>query len=394
MQKFKALILGTDDNSYSVARSFYEAFGQKAVSVGAGRLTPYKYTKISDLSFKKGFSSNDDLFVEMLNEEAKKYPDTKFVIYVPNEIYMTRLSKNIDRLDFDFKAAYPLGEIYDKLFYKSNFYEFLEKIGVRYPKTQVISKDNIDSLSLDGPLFMKPDNFEELYGLDFENKKKGYELKSKDEAIKALNDIYKAGYTSDMIVQEFINGGDGSEYSINGYRSSKKDTSMVLARNLLSDKRPLMVGNHLIQVDHYDEKMYEIGKYIVDKLDYVGLFNFDFKVDSKTGEIFVLEMNQRQGRTFYYSTLAGVNLIELSIKDMVFGQSEIFKAKNHFRLIKLSEKFLEKHINPNLLDEFVKKERVNNTANPNIMKEDDSVRRKLAVSKLIHDLEKDIGPSL
>lgn len=390
MKDVRPLILGTDDNSYSVARSYYEAFGKKSISVGSGLLYAYKHTKITDLTYKSGFSSHDDQFVSMLNEEAKKYPDTKFIIFAPNEVYLDVLYRNLDRLDFDFDTAYPFGDIYRNIYHKSQFYRYLDTIGVRYPKTELISKDNIDSLSLDGDLFMKPDNFPELYNLDFDKRQKGYKVGSRSEAVEILRQIYDAGYKSDMIVQEYVNGGDGYEYSLNGYRSTKKETSMVLARNIISDMRALSVGNHLVQIDAQNEKMYEMAKHIVDELDYVGLFNFDFKLDSKTGEIFVFEMNQRQGRTFYYSTLAGVNLIELAIKDKGYGESKVCKPTKKFRLIKLSESTLEKHIKPELIGEFKDKDRVANTANPNIMEEDDSLLRKIVLKEKIRKLEKDI----
>lgn len=390
MKKVKALVLGTDDNSYSVSRSYFEAFGEKAVTVGSGILDVYRKTKISSLTYKKGFSSNDDQFLSMLNEEAKKYPDTRFIIFAPNEIYLNILCKNLDKLDFDCKAAYPFGRIYKELFYKSKFYEYLDSIGIRYPKTEIINKDNIESLKLDGHLFMKPDDFPALYALDFDKKQKGYDISSRNEAIDVLKEIYKAGYTGDMIVQEFINGGDGSEYSLNGYRSSKGETSMVLARNIISDKRVLTVGNHLVQIDADNEKMRQMAKFLVDKLGYVGLFNLDFKMDSQTGEIFVLEMNQRQGRTFYYSTLAGVNLIKLAINDLGYGKSEVVEPSKKFRLIKLSEKCLEKNIDQALLAEFKDKDRVENTANPNIMKYDNSLERKIILKRLIKRSEKEI----
>lgn len=390
MKDVRPLILGTDDNSYAVARSYYEAFGKKSISVGSGLLYAYKHTKITDLTYKSGFSSHDDQFVSMLNNEAKKYPDTKFIIFAPNEVYLDILCKNLDKLDFDFEAAYPFGDIYKNIYHKSQFYAYLDTIGVRYPKTELINKDTIESLSLDGDLFMKPDNFPELYNLDFSHRQKGYRFSSKGEAIEMLREIYKAGYTSDMLVQEYVDGGDGYEYSLNGYRSTKKETSMVLARNIISDMRPLSVGNHLVQIDADNEKMYEIAKHIVDELDYVGLFNFDFKLDAKTGEIFVFEMNQRQGRTFYYSTLAGVNLIELAIRDKGYGESKSVSPSRKFRLIKLSEACLEKHIKPELMDEFKDEQRCANTANPNIMKEDDSFLRKLVLKDQIRKLEKEI----
>lgn len=390
MKKVKALILGTDNNSYSVAKSYNEAFGDRALTVGSGLLAPYRSTKLSDLVYEKGFSSHDDQFVSMLNEACKKYPDTSFVIFAPNEVYLNILSKNLDKFDFEFKTAYPLGEIYEKYFLKSKFYQYLDTIGVKYPKTQIIDMNNIDDLDIDGELFMKADDFPALYNLDFDLKQKGYQVPDNKEAKRILREIYKAGYKSDMIVQQYINGGDGSEYSLNGYRAHDGKTSMVLARNIISDNRALSVGNHIVQVDSNIKEMYDLASYITEKLGYVGLFNFDFKMDSKTGEIFVLEMNQRQGRTFYYANLAGVNLIELCINDMMYNESSIVKPSKKFRLMTLSEKCLEKQIQPSLLKEFNDPERIKNSANPLLNDVDKSITRNIRIKEQIKNLEKEI----
>ncbi|MGO3018526.1 MAG: carboxylate--amine ligase [Anaerococcus sp.] len=390
MKKFKALILGTDHNSYAVARSYMEAFDEKALVVGSAVLLPFYHSKIADVYTKGNFSRDDDIFVDYLNEVAKNFPDTIFVFFAPTEVYIDILVRNLSRLNFDFRCPYPEKEVSEKLIWKSNFYEFLEKIGVLYPKTQMISKDNIHSLDLDGDIFMKADQYEDFVLLDFPEKQKGYKLSSKKEVIDFLEKIYDSGYKGDMIVQQYINGDDGFEYSLNGYRSHDGKCSMVLARNIVSDKREMWVGNHIVQIDCNDERMYDLAEKITRELDYHGLFNFDFKVDSKTGEIFALEMNIRQGRTFYYSILAGVNLIKVAIDDAVFGKSVNLKGKNKFRLMTLTEKTLEDNINPELKDEFRQPDRVLNSANPIIYDKDSSFSRKIRIKDNIKRLEKEI----
>lgn len=390
MKKVKALILGTDDNSYSVARSYYDSFNDKALVVGAGILPPFYHTKIADVNYKIGFSKDDDLFVSFLNEQTKKYPNTKFVIFGPNEIYLNLIAKNMDRFEFDFETAYPDSKLFQSIYYKSDFYKYLDTIGLAYPKTQIINKDNIESLDIEADIFMKPDDFGQLYYLDYDRKQKGYHLKNKEEAIEILKGIYLAGYTSNMIVQKFINGEDGSEYSLNGYRASDGKISMVLARNILSDKRALSIGNHIVQIDHNDQKMYEIAEKLTNSLNYVGLFNIDFKKDSETGEIFVLEMNQRQGRTFYYSILAGVNLIEIAINEKAFSKTVEKRTQNKFRLMTLNEKFLQSKIDKDLLKEFNDPDRVKNSSYPNIKKEDNSFIRNLKLKNKMRKAEKQI----
>ena len=61
--KYNAIILGTDHNSYSVARSFFEAYNEKPIVVGAALLVPFVASAIADIHIVKDFSSDDDVFV-------------------------------------------------------------------------------------------------------------------------------------------------------------------------------------------------------------------------------------------------------------------------------------------------------------------------------------------
>ena len=392
MKDYNVIILGTDISCYSLARSYNEAFGKKAIVCAQAVLTPFVDTKIADIYLKEDFATTaktDDAFVEHLNDIAKKNPAKKNIIFMPYEEYLNKILRNMNKLDFKIELPYPDEEMAYKLFHKSEFYKYLDQIGVRYPKTQVISKDNINSLKLDGDLFMKPDNFEEFENLeDLENMKKGYKLTSKEECISVLNDIYKSSYSSKMIVQEYINGGNGCEYSINGYRAKDGKISMALARNILSDHRDMWVGNHLVQVDYNDNRLYDLAKKMVDSMDYNGLFNFDFKIDSKTGEVYVFEMNIRQGRTFYYSTLAGVNLIEATVNDLVFGKSQEKRTNNKFLLRTLSNKCSKEHIDKTFMNIY--EERETNGLNAMENSKDNSLKRQFYVKRSIRNLEKEI----
>lgn len=389
MKKYNTLILGTDNNSYSVARSFNEAFNRKSIVAGSAVLVPFYNSKIAEVYTRENFSTDDDVFVSLLNEIGEKYSDRTLVFFVPTEAYLDILVRNLDRLEFDYRLPYPNREISEKLIHKSNFYSFLDSISVSYPKTEMINEKNLDKLSLDGDLFLKADDYESFVLLDFKEKQKGYKVSGKDQAKEILKTIFDAGYKGEMIVQQYINGGDGSEYSLNGYRSKDGKISMVLARNLLSDKREMWVGNHIVQVDCDDERMYDLAREITDKIDYHGLFNLDFKVDSKSGEIFVLEMNIRQGRTFYYSILGGVNLIEIAIRDQVLDESVEKIGSQKFRLTTLSPKAIAKHIDKSLEKEFYKEERIANSENPIKNLEDDGFMRHIKINEIIKKLERE-----
>lgn len=387
---FNAIILGTDHNSYSVARSFNEAFDKKPIVAGSAVLVPFYKSKIADIYTEKNFSSDDGVFVQTLNKIAKARPEEDFIFFAPTESYVDLLVRNAKDFDFSFHIPYPDPEEASKLLMKSEFYKILEKIGIAYPRTFLADRENYKDLDLDGELFLKADEYDDFIGSDIKIKQKGYHVKDKAEAIRILENIYDSDYQGHVIVQEFIYGGQGTEYSLNGYRSKDGKVSMVLARNLLSDMRPMWVGNHLVQVDHEDSEMYAIAEKIVASLDYQGLFNFDFKKDAKSGKVYTLEMNIRQGRTFYYSTLAGVNLIKIATEDMILGKSVSERTKRPFMLTAINKNVARDHVDPSLLEEFDDKKRNENSAIHIINSVDDGIMRNLRVKDALKRQEKDL----
>lgn len=387
---FNAIILGTDHNSYSVARSFNEAFDKKPIVAGSAVLVPFYKSKIADIYTEKNFSSDDGVFVQTLNKIAKARPEEDFIFFAPTESYVDLLVRNAKDFDFSFHIPYPEKDMAEKLLMKSEFYKILEEIGLSYPRTFLADRENFKDLNLDGELFLKADEYDDFIGSDIKIKQKGYHVKDKAEAIRILENIYDSDYQGHVIVQEFIYGGQGTEYSLNGYRSKDGKVSMVLARNLLSDMRPMWVGNHLVQVDHEDFEMYAIAEKIVASLDYQGLFNFDFKKDAKSGKVYTLEMNIRQGRTFYYSTLAGVNLIKIATEDMILGKSVSERTKRPFMLTAINKNVARDHVDPSLLDEFDDKKRNENSAIHIINSVDDGIMRNLRVKDALKRQEKDL----
>lgn len=387
---FNAIILGTDHNSYSVTRSFNEAFDKKPIVAGSAVLVPFYKSKIADIYTEKNFSSDDGVFVQTLNKIAKARPEEDFIFFAPTEHYVDLLVRNAKDFDFSFQIPYPDPEEASKLLMKSEFYKILEKIGVSYPRTFLADRENFKDLNLDGELFLKADEYDDFIGSDIKIKQKGYHVKDRAEAIRILENIYDSDYQGHVIVQEFIYGGQGTEYSLNGYRSKDGNVSMVLARNLLSDMRPMWVGNHLVQVDHDDSQMYAIAEKIVASLDYQGLFNFDFKKDAKSGKVYTLEMNIRQGRTFYYSTLAGVNLIKIATEDMILGKSVSERTKRPFMLTAINKNVARDHVDPSLLEEFDDKKRNENSAIHIINSVDDGIMRNLRVKDALKRQEKDL----
>ena len=104
---FNAIILGTDHNSYSVTRSFNEAFDKKPIVAGSAVLVPFYKSKIADIYTEKNFSSDDGVFVQTLNKIAKARPEEDFIFFAPTEHYVDLLVRNAKDFDFSYHIPYP-----------------------------------------------------------------------------------------------------------------------------------------------------------------------------------------------------------------------------------------------------------------------------------------------
>lgn len=366
--KFIPMLLGTDINSYTVAYSIFDAYKIKPVVLGSAVLIPFYKTKIAKIYTEKEFSSNNEVFVALINRAYRENADKgqKVIFFASSERYLHQLYDNADSLDFEFVIPYPEKDLAKLVSNKTSFYEKMEDIDVKIPLTRSVSYSNYTKVLEDFPsdieLFMKAEEFAALQDTDIEGIKKGYYQENLQAALKDLDYLYKENsFKGNFIVQEYIHGGLGTEYSVNGYRSDNDEITFIQARSLLDDTRDIWIGNHIVLVDHHDQRLLDISRKVVEMLGYYGLFNFDFKIDSKTGEIYLLECNPRVGRSFFYGNLGGVNLPQVIIEDKIFNNHLDQKHDKKFNWIVASHEINKKAIDKDLLEIYMDKDRVNNS---------------------------------
>lgn len=392
MKKFFPIILGTDNNSYTVARSIYSAYNIKPAVCGSDILIPFYKSKIANIYTKTNFSTDSNAFIALLNEvyHENKKTHGDFIIFAPTETYLKLLYDNVGALDFTPVLPYPEKDLALEVMVKKNFYERMDELNIPVPKTYTVTRDNYLDFTAEGEFFLKADDYDYFNRFEFEGKQKGYYAPDNKTAISYLEDIYASEFDGAIAIQPYIHGGDGTEYSINGYRSKDNNFTMTQARSLLEDPRPMWIGNHLVLSDSDRKDLYNLAEEIITGLDYYGFFNIDFKIDSKTNEIYVFELNTRLARSFFYSNLGGVNYIEVAISDLIDDEHLEQKQNKPFNWIVISKEASYKYIQPELKDIFSDEKRIENTGNSIIYDEDMGFMRKLKLNKYQKNLEKEI----
>lgn len=318
-QKFIPVLFGNDINVYSVARAFYEEYSVKSVAFGkSDKGTCYKskmidYEKIDNLD-------TPEIIARTLNFFAAANSDKTILAIGCGDSYVKAIATSRDKLSESIIVPYADYEFLNSLMDKEKFYALCEKHGIDYPHTYVVTKDMLPDIKppFEAPYILKPANQVMYYKAKFDGQKKVFKLDSLEELKETLGKTYAAGYTDNMIVQEFIPGDDTNMRVLTSYSDKNASVRMMcLGHVMLEEHTPYGIGNHAVIITEDNEELYAKFRRLLEDIGYTGFSNFDIKYDSRDGKYKAFEINTRQGRSNFYVTGSGHNVARLFVEDFV-----------------------------------------------------------------------------
>lgn len=316
--RVKPVILGSDINAYSVARTIHEyydiisdVFAKKAYPQTQNS-NILKFHQVEELDL-------EEVLVATLINFSKDNKDSIVIVIPCSDYYSKTLSRNEVILKDYVRFNVPSKELNLKLENKLDFYETAAKHGIPYPKTfYVTSPDELDYDHLQFPTVLKPQDSISFFNADIKDKHKVYILDNKDQVRTALENIYHSDYQDKMIVQDFIPGDATDSMSLNVYSDKNgKVRMMVLGQILLDDPLPLMIGNNNAIYTRGDSKIYDRYEKFLNEIAYTGFGNIDLKYDSRDGQYKALEMNLRLPATNFFMVAGGVVHIDFYFRDLL-----------------------------------------------------------------------------
>lgn len=322
-----------------MARSFNEEYGIKVKAFADSQLAATRYSKIIDVEVHPGFAE-DPGFMNVMKQKIEEYKNHNepVILIACGDGYAELLAKHQAELEGTFVVPYIDYELLEKLISKEGFYEIAEKYGLPYPKTRIITmadyktKDYIN-MPFDYPVELKPEDPVSWLDCQFEGRKKAFTIHDEAELTDIVGKIYTNGYKEDLILQDFIPGDDSNMRVLNAYvDKNHKVKMMCLGHPLLEDPTPQSIGNYMAILPAYNKKLYDTVQSFLEKLNYVGMANFDIKYDVRDDEYKFFEINLRQGRSSFYVTLNGYNLakwyVEDYVEDSLAGKETVYANKN------------------------------------------------------------------
>lgn len=318
--EFTSIILGTDINAYGVARSLHEAYGVCSHAYGVKPLRFTRASKIVDVEVHEDFDT-DEGFLRTLKKVAERFQGEKPLLLTScSDGYTALIAKHKKALEEDFVFNYIDYDLQQKLENKIDFYAICEEYGLDYPATKIISKETKDNLDLDFtfPVGLKANDSIEFVHMHFEGKKKFYKIDDAAELKRVVNLIYDAGYSGDLIVQDFIPGNSSAMFVLNAYVDSRGEvTMMCLGKCLLDECLPYEIGNYNALLTIGDDALYDQYTRFLKAIGYRGFANFDLKYDVRDQKYKVFEINIRQGRSSFYMTAGGCNFMRYPVEDLI-----------------------------------------------------------------------------
>lgn len=323
-------------NAYGMARAFYEAYGLKPLVLGRSHLTATQDSRI--LNFQQIDRLNEqEVFVPALKKVAQQYTNKKLLLLACGDDYAKLIIKNKPLQEY-FTIPYIDESLMDQILLKENFYKMCEKYEFLYPGTTTVTAENYSDFTppFEYPIIIKASNSVEYWACSFPGKKKVFVAHDEPEKTAILKAIYSSSYQDTMIIQEFVPGDDSYMRVLNAYVGKDgKVKLMCLGNPILEEHSPEGIGSYAAIVTTYDKELMDQVRYFLEDIGYTGFANFDMKYDVRDKKYKLFEINLRNGRSSYYVTAAGYNLMKYVADDHMLNlKQELTYAENkHLWLI-------------------------------------------------------------
>lgn len=319
---FLPILLGSDENAYGNARLFYDEYGIKPLLLCSRPLPPTSYSRILSRRVIKDFDNEAvfrgimEEFLPILKNEAEH------ILVIPcSDYYAELVIKNRALIKKYSDTPAVTEELYQRFSDKPAFYRLCEEMKLPYPKTLILTAEEILNTSLPfESTVIKPSNsnsFSYLH-LEMDKKKKVYFCKTDDEVRKTAESFLSVGYRDPLVVQHYVEG--GRSLVVNAYCDKNAKVRLIgAAEPILEYRAAALIGNYAaLKTVVNREVCNRIIKFLED-IGYVGFANFDLKFDEKRNEYVFFELNPRQGRSSYYLHTAGKNLMKTLCDDVVLN---------------------------------------------------------------------------
>ncbi|MFW7415254.1 carboxylate--amine ligase [Demequina sp. SO4-18] len=306
------VVVGGDIGAYALLRAFHDRFGARGVVVSRLETRAFARTRIADVRIAD--VEDADALVESLVSLAQEREGERLVLLSNADWYVETIIKARERLAPHYEIPMCSPEAFERVSSKEAFQADCDALGILVPQTvpvrfadgQPSADGDLDSLTY--PVIGKASSSAEHHYAEYQGKKKVQHLESRAEVDDLLARIAGSGFAGTYLLQEFIPGDETQMRSLTAYRDARGQVTMLCTgRVLLEEHTPGTLGiPAAILTEPYTDAMDAMERYL-ERVDYRGFANADYKRDPRTGEHVFFEVNPRIGRNNWYASAAGAD---------------------------------------------------------------------------------------
>lgn len=317
------IILGGDIGAYGSARAFHEAYGVRSVVIAGVSTGAVARSVIVDHRVVRGIE-DPDVLVEAVRTVALERPDVRSIVLASADWLVRTVVEQRHRLADLVTVPYVDLPVLDRMTDKAAFTRLCAELGIPHPRTVAVraAAARAADLELTYPVVVKAASTAEFHHVEFAGKKKVDVAASPVELDATLGRIAGAGFGGELVIQEFVPGGDDEMAAVNLMSWPDGAARFALfGQVLLEEYTPGALGNSVAQITGPNPVAIEHARRLVDHVGWVGFANIDMKRDPRDGEYRFLELNPRVGRSGYSVTAAGYNVARMYVEAFLDGQS-------------------------------------------------------------------------
>lgn len=312
------VILGGDITAYSLARSFYEQYSMKSLVVSLSKHGLVHSSFIHNVI--QPDMEQADVFLNELNRLGNEHQDKKLILLACGDWYVRMIIENKQKFTSNYIIPYIDRQLLDQLVLKHKFYEICDSLGMDYPQTVVCDpKQEIPPLPFGYPVIAKPTNSAMYHYAVFEGKRKVFRFDTQQEMSEMFQKISESSYQDPFLVQDCIPGDDTAMRILTCYSDrNAKVQFAAFGRVLLEDHGPNAIGNPIVIMNDIQMEVAQQAITFLEHTGYTGFSNFDLKYDIRDGTYQFFEINPRLGRSNYYITASGFNVVKWIVDDLIY----------------------------------------------------------------------------
>ncbi len=307
-----AVVLGMFETGLAVGRSLGRA-GVRVLGLDSVKKIGF-YSKYIDCRICPHPVEREGEFIAFLLELAKNQ-EQKPVLFITSDEFLIAVSRNRRSIESRYLLSIPEPNIIESITDKLKQYELCGKAGVAAPKTFVAhSFADVQQIKdeLPYPVFIKGREvncWRKVMGVD----QKGFLVNNPGELLATFRLLFERGAVG--LIQEVIPGPDSNHFKACCYVGREGDVLLAFALQKVR-QQPIRFGFGCVVESIYYPKLLELGREFLTRIEYRGVGSVEFKLDERTSELKVIELNPRYWQQNGLAEKCGMNFPLMNFLDV------------------------------------------------------------------------------